>query len=143
MFRPTLCVECGPSVAIDEDGCCVTCGNGATGTWFDNLPWRTETGIEIAAARALANIADECRASAEREVAKMRPVYEAAKEYRLASLHHHQLAAYGATGEESRLATERRIAAAQALTEAVDSALEGIGISVSAYKPGEDPGHGR
>jgi hypothetical protein len=32
----TLCVECGPEVAVDEDGCCATCGNGATGTWL----WR-------------------------------------------------------------------------------------------------------
>lgn len=33
--RPTLCVECGPGVQIDEDGCCVTCGGGATGSWLD------------------------------------------------------------------------------------------------------------
>jgi hypothetical protein len=25
----TLCVECGYDVQVDEDGCCVTCGNGA------------------------------------------------------------------------------------------------------------------
>lgn len=34
--RPTLCVECGPRVEIDGDGCCVTCGNGATGSWLDS-----------------------------------------------------------------------------------------------------------
>jgi hypothetical protein len=30
----TLCVECGPNVRVDEDGCCLTCGNGAVGTWL-------------------------------------------------------------------------------------------------------------
>jgi hypothetical protein len=30
----TLCVECGPNVQVDEDGCCRTCGNGAIGTWL-------------------------------------------------------------------------------------------------------------
>jgi hypothetical protein len=25
----TLCVECGPNVRVDEDGCCLSCGNGA------------------------------------------------------------------------------------------------------------------
>ena len=27
----TFCPECGPAVEVDEDGCCETCGNGATG----------------------------------------------------------------------------------------------------------------
>jgi hypothetical protein len=31
----TLCVQCGPGVPVDEDGCCVLCGNGATGPWAD------------------------------------------------------------------------------------------------------------
>ncbi len=93
--RPTLCVECGPDVSIDEDGCCVTCGNGATGVWLDNHPWASLDAHkeidrlrklnddwcanakahldEADAARALANIANECRASAERECAELRP----------------------------------------------------------------------
>lgn len=29
-----LCVECGPNVRIDEDGCCITCGGSAVGTWL-------------------------------------------------------------------------------------------------------------
>ena len=29
----TLCPECGPAVQVDEDGCCVCCGNGAMGTY--------------------------------------------------------------------------------------------------------------
>jgi hypothetical protein len=37
--RSSLCVECGPNVSIDEDGCCAHCGNGATGVWLDNHPW--------------------------------------------------------------------------------------------------------
>lgn len=30
----SLCVECGPDVKVDEDGCCATCGNGAMGAWL-------------------------------------------------------------------------------------------------------------
>lgn len=30
----SLCVECGPDVRIDEDGCCIHCGNGAVGAWL-------------------------------------------------------------------------------------------------------------
>lgn len=30
----SLCVECGPNVNIDEDGCCVTCGGAAVGAWL-------------------------------------------------------------------------------------------------------------
>lgn len=30
----TLCVECGPDVRVDEDGCCETCGAQATGSWL-------------------------------------------------------------------------------------------------------------
>lgn len=30
----SLCVECGPDVKVDEDGCCITCGNGAMGEWL-------------------------------------------------------------------------------------------------------------
>jgi hypothetical protein len=33
--RFTWCPECGPDVAVDEDGCCTTCGNGATGPGAD------------------------------------------------------------------------------------------------------------
>ncbi len=29
----TLCPECGPAVQVDEDGCCIGCGNGAMGTY--------------------------------------------------------------------------------------------------------------
>lgn len=31
----TWCPECGPDVEIDEDGCCVSCGCGATGAGVD------------------------------------------------------------------------------------------------------------
>lgn len=35
LHRPkTLCVECGPNVSIDEDGCCIACGATATGKWL-------------------------------------------------------------------------------------------------------------
>lgn len=30
-----LCVECGPSPNVDEDGCCASCGGTAMGTWLD------------------------------------------------------------------------------------------------------------
>ena len=29
----TMCPECGPAVEVDEDGCCVGCGNGAMGAY--------------------------------------------------------------------------------------------------------------
>lgn len=31
----TFCVECGPNVKVDEDGCCVTCGGNAMGRWAE------------------------------------------------------------------------------------------------------------
>jgi hypothetical protein len=31
----TFCVQCGPGIVIDEDGCCATCGATATGKWAD------------------------------------------------------------------------------------------------------------
>lgn len=34
----TLCPECGPNVAIDEEGCCATCGATATGRWLEAHP---------------------------------------------------------------------------------------------------------
>lgn len=30
----TLCVECGPNVAVDGEGCCVQCGATAYGSWL-------------------------------------------------------------------------------------------------------------
>lgn len=30
----SLCVECGPNVPADEDGCCSMCGATATGDWL-------------------------------------------------------------------------------------------------------------
>lgn len=30
----SFCPECGPNVALDQDGCCATCGGFATGTWI-------------------------------------------------------------------------------------------------------------
>ena len=30
----SLCVECGPDVNVDEDGCCTMCGGTALGTWL-------------------------------------------------------------------------------------------------------------
>lgn len=29
----TFCVECGPEVKVDEDGCCEECGRDAVGEW--------------------------------------------------------------------------------------------------------------
>ena len=34
----TFCPECGFGVAVDEDGCCVSCGCDATGPAVDELP---------------------------------------------------------------------------------------------------------
>jgi len=33
----TMCPECGPAVDVDEDGCCIGCGNGAMGTYVVEL----------------------------------------------------------------------------------------------------------
>ena len=33
----TFCPECGFGVAVDEDGCCVSCGSVATGPAVDEL----------------------------------------------------------------------------------------------------------
>lgn len=34
-LNPTWCPQCGPHVAVDEDGCCATCGATATGPGAD------------------------------------------------------------------------------------------------------------
>lgn len=33
--RDSFCVECGPSVLVDEDGLCAACGASAMGPWAD------------------------------------------------------------------------------------------------------------
>lgn len=33
LYPPTFCVQCGPRVAVDEDGCCLMCGADAWGAW--------------------------------------------------------------------------------------------------------------
>lgn len=33
MSTSTFCVQCGPMVTVDEDGCCATCGSTAIGPW--------------------------------------------------------------------------------------------------------------
>lgn len=40
----TFCVQCGPNVLIDEDGCCTTCGGDAAGPWVERV--RLATGVE-------------------------------------------------------------------------------------------------
>jgi hypothetical protein len=35
LFLGTWCFDCGPDVGVDEDGCCVTCGDGALGDGAD------------------------------------------------------------------------------------------------------------
>lgn len=35
MSNRTLCPQCGWNVAVDEDGCCATCGSNATGPGVD------------------------------------------------------------------------------------------------------------
>lgn len=37
-YERSLCVECGPDVDVDEDGCCATCGATAVGNWLDENP---------------------------------------------------------------------------------------------------------
>ena len=42
----TLCVECGPNVRTDEDGCCAMCGATAVGTWLDASQGRVTPAVE-------------------------------------------------------------------------------------------------
>jgi hypothetical protein len=35
----SFCPECGPNVALDQNGCCVPCGSTAVGSWiYENGP---------------------------------------------------------------------------------------------------------
>ena len=88
-MRRTLCVECGPDVSIDEDGCCTMCGNGAIGAWLDKHEHPAY------------------------ELARLRPVYEAAKEWRA---HRRNEAEMSEWMRKSRELTER-------LDAAIDTAL--------------------
>ena len=38
----SLCVQCGPRVGVDEDGCCAMCGATATGAWLDAFGARVD-----------------------------------------------------------------------------------------------------
>jgi hypothetical protein len=51
--RHTFCVECGPDVSIDEDGCCLSCGNGAVGSWLDKHPSIKRMLVVVEAARGV------------------------------------------------------------------------------------------
>lgn len=50
--RASLCVECGPNVRVDEDGCCAACGASAMGLWADKavaaLKARTPSAVQRA-----------------------------------------------------------------------------------------------
>ena len=50
--RASLCVECGPDVRVDEDGCCAACGASAMGPWADKavaaLKARTPSAVQRA-----------------------------------------------------------------------------------------------
>lgn len=50
--RASLCVECGPNVRVDEDGCCAACGASAMGPWADKavaaLKARTPSAVQRA-----------------------------------------------------------------------------------------------
>jgi hypothetical protein len=48
----SLCVECGPNVRVDEDGCCASCGNGAMGTWLDASQGRETPAVSSALSSA-------------------------------------------------------------------------------------------
>ena len=48
----TLCPECGPRVAVDEDGCCVSCGAVAMGRGVDTVFAKlAKAGAEIQAVK--------------------------------------------------------------------------------------------
>lgn len=64
-MRATLCVECGPSVAIDEDGCCVTCGNGAVGRWVSENNPAAHLTATSAVIRQMAEALERCIQSIE------------------------------------------------------------------------------
>lgn len=54
----TLCGQCGPSIAVDEDGCCAACGADATGKYIDAaFDWIERALRERDEARALVDTA--------------------------------------------------------------------------------------
>lgn len=42
----SLCVGCGPNVALDEDGLCAVCGATATGMWLAKNQQRIADALE-------------------------------------------------------------------------------------------------
>ena len=66
MSTHTFCPECGWGVAVDEDGCCEICGNGATGKAVDREWKDVQRGITdvkadlLVNARLLARQTDRC-----------------------------------------------------------------------------------
>lgn len=52
----SFCAQCGPHVAVDEDGCCVYCGATATGEWASRI-YKTEK-VRHARDEALARVAE-------------------------------------------------------------------------------------
>lgn len=33
----SLCLECGPNISVDEEGCCSSCGAQAFGPWLERI----------------------------------------------------------------------------------------------------------
>lgn len=68
----SLCVERGPNVRIDEDGCCAFCGNGAVGTWLDG-----HQGLDTpAVASRMTELSDELSSTREKYEQAVREVEE-------------------------------------------------------------------
>lgn len=44
----SLCVECGPNVGVDEDGCCATCGATAMGAYLDAFRVTARAALKLA-----------------------------------------------------------------------------------------------
>lgn len=91
----SLCVECGPNVRIDEDGCCAFCGNGAVGTWLDG-----SQGLQTPAVASLLNDVMAERDSLRSQLSSTREKYEQAVRERDAAN-----AAFDELSREVRLAT--------------------------------------
>lgn len=58
----TFCPECGPNIAIDEDGSCHTCGNGAFGQGIEKINLLIRQAREEVREEIVNQVAAACKA---------------------------------------------------------------------------------
>ncbi len=55
----SLCVECGPNVSLDQDGCCGACGGTAIGSWLETRLKARDCAVAKGLSKALTGVGEQ------------------------------------------------------------------------------------